>query len=195
MISVLNWTAAILTIITTTGLLLSKDWRWSLGYLALQYVGVFWMVKSNWLISMAAAKLVTGWMVCVILGITHIHSPVSFESETSWPQGNLFRAITAAFALAVTFALASRTAAWLGLELPIAWSGLILLGIGLLMLGMTSQPFRVILGILTFLAGFEVLYAGVETSILVAALLAAVNLGVALTGAYFLVTRNAEAPQ
>jgi hypothetical protein len=44
----------------------------------------------------------------------------------------------------------------------------------------------VIYGLLTVLAGFEILYAAVEGSILVAALLCVVNLGVGLVGAYLL---------
>jgi len=42
------------------------------------------------------------------------------------------------------------------------------------------------LGLLTVLGGFEVLYAVVETSILVTGLLAMANLGIALVGAYLL---------
>jgi hypothetical protein len=60
------------------------------------------------------------------------------------------------------------------------------MGVGLLHLGMTTRPFRVIIGLLTVLAGFEILYAAVESSVLVAGLLAAINLGLALLGSYFL---------
>jgi hypothetical protein len=63
----------------------------------------------------------------------------------------------------------------------------ILIGLGLLHLGLTSGTLRVILGLLTILAGFEILYAAVESSVLVAGLLAVVNLGLALVGAYLLV--------
>jgi len=59
--------------------------------------------------------------------------------------------------------------------------------LGLLHLGLTSSALRVTLGLLTVLAGFEILYAAVETSVLVAGLLAAVSLGLALAGAYLLV--------
>ena len=75
---------------------------------------------------------------------------------------------------------------WLGLSSPVAWSGLLLIGLGLLHLGITSDPFRVIMGLLTVMAGFEVLYAAVESSTLVTALLVVVDLGLALAGAYFL---------
>ena len=54
---------------------------------------------------------------------------------------------------------------------------------------------RVILGLLTLLAGFEIIYAAVESSELVAAALAVVNLGLALTGAYLLSALGGEEAQ
>ena len=54
---------------------------------------------------------------------------------------------------------------------------------------MTAQPFRVILGLLTTLSGFEALYAALESSVLGAAMLSVVNLGLALVGAYLLTSR------
>jgi hypothetical protein len=45
---------------------------------------------------------------------------------------------------------------------------------------------------LTALAGFEILYAAVESSALVTALLAVVNLGLALAGAYFMNVNQEE---
>jgi uncharacterized membrane protein len=58
---------------------------------------------------------------------------------------------------------------------------------GLLHLGIASHILRVIIGLMTFLSGFEVLYAAVEGSVLVAALLAVINLGLALVGSYLLI--------
>jgi hypothetical protein len=61
-----------------------------------------------------------------------------------------------------------------------------LIGVGLLQLGMSVHPLRIILGLLTVLSGFELIYAGVETSILIAGMQALVVLGLALGGAYLL---------
>jgi hypothetical protein len=77
-------------------------------------------------------------------------------------------------------------------EMEQVWGGLILIGIGLLHLGLTAQPLRVVLGLLTVLSGFEILYAAVESATLVAGLLAGVNLGLALVGAYLLVSPGLE---
>jgi hypothetical protein len=76
---------------------------------------------------------------------------------------------------------------WLpGITLPVAYGGLFLVGMGLLQLGVTIQPLRVIIGLLTILCGFEILYASIENSVLVAALLSVINLGLALVGAYLI---------
>jgi hypothetical protein len=79
-----------------------------------------------------------------------------------------------------------------GIGMPVISGSLILMGLGMLQLGMTAQPFRVILGLLTTLSGFEALYAALESSILVAAMMSTVNLGLALVGAYLLTARKQE---
>jgi hypothetical protein len=73
-----------------------------------------------------------------------------------------------------------------GIGAPVIAGTILLTGIGLLHLGTSSQIARVIFALLTVLGGFEILYAAVEGSILVAALLAVVNLGLGLVGAYLL---------
>ncbi|MGD0751087.1 MAG: hypothetical protein ABSA23_06730 [Anaerolineales bacterium] len=180
----LNWLMLLLAIFASTGLLFSRDWRWSLGLLAVQYLSVFWMVQAHWPITLAATKLVTGWMACAILGIAQLNAKEA--SESTWLQGRLFHIFAAGMVLAATFALSLRVDTWLGVSLPLAWGGLLLIGVGLLHLGITSDSFQVIIGLLTVMAGFEILYAAVESSALVTALLAVINLGLALAGAYFM---------
>jgi uncharacterized membrane protein len=74
---------------------------------------------------------------------------------------------------------------------PVTSGSLLLIGMGLLHLGITSYVLRVVIGLMTVLSGFEILYSAVEGSILVAALLAVINLGLALVGAYLLIAENA----
>jgi hypothetical protein len=185
MITELNWIALFIAVVTSIGLLLHKNWRWGIGFLATQYISIFWLVQSHWPISMAAVKLVTGWMVCAVLGLALLNNDLA-ETQGSGPQGRFFRLLTAGIIMAATYALSLRASIWLGLSLPIAWGSLLLIGMGSLQLGISSQPFRVIVGLLTVLAGFEILYASVESSVLVAALLSVINLGLSLTGAFFL---------
>ena len=69
---------------------------------------------------------------------------------------------------------------------------LLLVGLGLLHLGITSSILRVVIGLMTVLSGFEILYSAVEGSILVAALLATINLGLALVGAYLMIAQSSS---
>jgi hypothetical protein len=64
--------------------------------------------------------------------------------------------------------------------------GLLLISTGLIHLGLTADILRVTIGLLTLIAGFEIIYAAVENSILVAGLLALTNLGLGLVGSYLL---------
>lgn len=183
---VLDWIALALVLSASAAIFVTRNWRWNLLSLAVQYAAVFWFVQTNWGLALAAVKVVTGWMICAALGLAHRGLRQPDEEETSWPQGQLFRLAATGIAVIIAFAAASGLRSWLGLSVPVAWGALILIGMGLLILGISAEPFRVVLGLLTVLSGFEVIYAAVESSILVAGLLAAINLGLALVGAHFL---------
>jgi hypothetical protein len=186
--SILSWVAVVIVTVTSISLLISRDWRWDLGILAGQYVGAFILVAQHWPLGMAAAKLVTGWMATAALGMTLTALPLQPEIvERSWPQGRIFRLFIAGIIVVLTIAATSRLQNALGgVDAPVIAGAVLLIGIGLLQLAMSSQIARVIFGLLTVLAGFEVLYAAVEGSILVAALLVVVNLGLGLVGAYLI---------
>jgi hypothetical protein len=137
---------------------------------------------------MASVKVVTGWMATAALGMTRLSSAKDEgRDESFWPRGRWFRIFLAGIVALLAAAAAPRVEAVIpGLGLQVVTGGLLLAGMGLIHLGITSQILRVITALLTLLSGFEILYAGVESSILVAGLLAAVNLGLALAGSYLM---------
>jgi hypothetical protein len=143
---------------------------------------------------MAVAKMVAGWMAGAILGIAMTSVPDTWrDMEKSINFGPIFRILAALiFALAIT-SLVIHSESWLSMiNVPIRWGSFVLIGFGLLQLSLTSHPLRVIIGLLTSLSGFEIIYAAVETSTLVTGLLAGVNLGLALVGAYLLIAPTME---
>lgn len=187
MVDTFLWIAALVLGVTSVGLLLSRDWRWSIGLLAIQYFAAFLLVSIHWPLTMSAAKLVTGWMAAAVLGMTQLNAKDESVGETSWPEGRLFRIFAAGLFLMTVSVAANNLTSWLpDAGLPLIWGGLVLIGLGLLHLGMTLHPMKVILGLLTTLLGFEMLYSTIENSILVAGLLAIVTLGLSLAGAYLL---------
>ncbi len=170
--------------LTSLVLLFYPNWRWTLLAVGVQYLAVAWLVSLSWPAGLAAIKLVVGWMAGAVLST--VQATIDVPSEAF--SGRLFRLMVAILLLVVIFTLPPTTRAWLQVSQPVFWGGMVLASMGLLQVSMTSRPLRVVLGLLTFLAGFEVLYAGLEFSVLVAGLMAAINLGLALAGTYLLST-------
>jgi len=60
----------------------------------------------------------------------------------------------------------------------------VMLTMGLLQLGLSGSAFRVCVGLMTLLSGFEVVYSLIEPSLAVLALIASVHIGLALVASY-----------
>ena len=172
-------------------ILLTRSWRWRVGALALQYVGVFWLVALSWPVGLASIKLVVGWMAGAILGVSRIDQLPT--DRRRWPTEWVFLGSVMLLVFFSVSTLAPRIEGWLPTEHPAqTWGGLLLIGSGLIHLGVASRGLRVIVSLMTAISGFEILYAVVESSSLVAGLLATVNLGIALVGAYLLSNLSEE---
>jgi hypothetical protein len=186
------WIAVVLLLITSTGLLILRDWRWSLILLAIQFLGVFILTLQHWPLGMASVKLVAGWMSAAILGMTRSSFPSQeIEEGGPWPRGRLFRLFAAGIILLIVWVVTPAVDTIMAdAGYAITGGALILIGMGLLHLGITSYILRVVIGLMTVLSGFEIIYSAVEGSILVAALLATINLGLALVGAYLMIAQN-----
>lgn len=189
-----SWAAVVLAGATATGILLARDWRWELGFMALQYVAAAALARLHWPVGMAAAMLVTGWMSISALGMTLTNLGVpAAASKGAWPEGRPFRLFMAGMIVVLAAGAGGRgVQTAVGIEPPVLAGAILLAGIGALQLGSTSQTARIVLGLLTVLSGFEIFYAGVEGSILVAGLLSVVILGLGLIGSYLL---SAEVPE
>ena len=191
---IIAWAAVVLVSATATGLLLTRDWRWSLGLLGAQYVGTAALAAQHWPLGMAAAKLVAGWIATAALGMTITGIPSRPTSDSaSWPQGRVFRILMAGMVFILAAVLTPRIQDVIsGVGAPVIAGTIVLIGIGWLQLGSSDQVRRIIIGLLTVLAGFEAFYAAVEGSILVAGMLAVITLGLGLVGAYLLSASQAQ---
>jgi len=179
--------AVILVAVTAIILLSSYDWRLSLSALGAMYVGVFVLVALSWPLEMAVVKLAAGWISASVLGISLINRPLAAPRRRYIVSEIVFRISASGLMGLVAVSLTPKVlAALTNATYEQALGGLLLLGLGILHLGFTADPLRVALGLLTVLAGFEILYTVIESSALVAGFLAAINMGMALTGAYLL---------
>ena len=188
-IDIISWITVGLMLVTSTVILINRDWRVGLGALAVQYVAAFWLVTRHLPFIMGSAKLITGWMVVAALGMTRLGLPSAEDEkeEPFLPRGQWFRVVLICIVALVTAGATPRIESAIpGMGWQVIAGGLLLIGAGVIHLGMTSDTLNIILGLLTMLTGFEILYAAIESSILVAGLLAVTNLGLGVTGSYLL---------
>lgn len=198
--------AAILVTISSLLLLITVNWRGSIFLFGLTTFGVFLLLTNHWSPAMAVSQLVAGWMSGAVLALAMNSLPGAAqaeeeegspnpapgfhpESHSALKPGRLFFLLAAIFIGSVLFSQLGEIPRWFpDLGPAPAWSGLVLIGFGLLKLGYTARVLPAFLGLLTSLSGFEILYASVQSSLLVAGLLAVIHLGLALAGAYLLVS-------
>jgi hypothetical protein len=179
-----------LAVAVTAGLLIALDSRrLGVGLLAVQYLCVAWLAGLALPLPIAAAKLVAGLMTCGVLALSvaALHWEVPRQPTGAVPRGHAFRWI--AVLIVATVALGLGRENWMGLPgvaSAAAVGSSFLMALGLLQIGITEDPLRVGIGLLTLLSGFEIAYSAVEPSLAVIALLAAVHLGIALVVSYLL---------
>jgi hypothetical protein len=162
------------------GILAARDWRWRLGFAALQYAAVFVWVAGIWGLELAAVKLAAGWVALAILGSS---SPGAARQPGD--AGALFRALVFALVALAAWSVAPQLVEWV--PSVSRWQGtaaIVLAAVGLVLMGMSRGALANAAGQLVFLSGFELAFASQEQAALLAGLLAAVNLAVALAGAY-----------
>lgn len=175
-----------------------RQWLVNLIALAAQYLGMFLLLTLVRPPTLAAIKLIVGWMDTLVLYITlaSVGELYTLKAPHRLSSGQIFRLLAGLFMIVFTIVFLPQIQSLFLMEgnqpLLLAAVGTMLLG--LLQVSMISEPFYIILGLLTFLSGFELLYAALELSLLLEALFAGINLGLALVGAYFLV-KDAEIEQ
>jgi hypothetical protein len=180
-------------VMTSTLLLLSDEIRLNIAVIGFQYLAVFTIVASAWPVDLAAVKLVAGWLSVSILGISRLDSAQPQDKRTLLVPEWKFRLFSTALVALVAASVAPGVQNLIpDAEFTVVGPALFLIGMGLLHNALTRFPTQALLGILTSLSGFEIIYSLVEVSALVAGLLAVVNLGIAFVGAYLLATHTIE---
>ncbi len=178
----------IMFIVTSFILILGLDWRISLTALVVQYTGVFILIGAIWPLEMVLVKLITGWIATAILGMEVINLSIKDSvKESVRLGGRLFRLLLATLVGISILTFTPGIAKWfLQASYEQLLGGIFLISMGVLYLGFSDQPLRVGIGILTFLSGFEIIYATVDTSPLVTGFLSIITLGIALIISYLI---------
>ena len=185
--------AFVLIVMASMMILIFRDWRLTAIALAVQYLGAFVLVSLSWPLGMAVVKLIVGWMATAAVAFswqaTDAHNqPSTDTSITDSTSSLLFRGAAGLLIVLLNFALTPslQTNVFPQVDLVIIQGGVMIMGMALMQLGINSDPYLVIISLLSFLLGFEIIHAALEVSTLLTGLFVLVNLGLALVGAYFI---------
>ncbi|MDF1520007.1 MAG: hypothetical protein RQ728_05745 [Brevefilum sp.] len=187
----LSTLAFLMIVITAMVILIFRDWRINTAALTLQYLAVFYLVTLSWPIGLAIVKLIVGWMATAAIGLTCLRQ-MDDSPPTESTSSLFFRALAGLMIILVMFVISStlQDTVFPNVDLVIIRSGLMLVGMALMQLGTNASPYLIIMSLLSFMAGFELIHAALERSTLLTGLMASVNLGLALVGVYFIMKSN-----
>jgi len=180
-------------VVTASLIIVIRDWRVSLAALLAQYLLVGFLLTRLIAPEVATVKTLVGALICSILYLTARR--VRWGRQRSKPSGEVFPVSWPFRLLAIILAglVASNLLnSYPPPEVPrdIGFTCYWLVLMGLLAMILTEEPLKAGLGLLTFIAGFELFYAALESSLSVIGLLGAVNLLMALAIAYLVSARE-----
>jgi hypothetical protein len=189
---VLGSIAAILVATTGSLLALVQSQRARAGILAMQYAGAAGLAWEWADGRTVLARLAAGLAACAIVWVGVADRPQGGEPHRI---SRLVRHPLHGVAVGVVLIAAVGLGSGGGTGMPgiggVAAAGAtVLMALGLLQMGTGEDAFRMATGILTLLAGFELIYGRIEPSLAVVALLGAVHIGVALVCAYMMRLRG-----
>ena len=167
--------------------------QWAINILALgfQYICFFLIILDVRSPLLAAIKLIVGLMVTLMLYLTVVSSGLieSLLRPQRPTAGEVFRGTIALLLVLISFLAGAglQQSAFPQSSQLLLTASLGLILFGLFQMGTITEPLYLVIGLLTFLSGFELLYASLEFSRVLEALFTAVNLSLALVGSYFIV--------
>lgn len=208
-LSIFVTTSAAITVMFTAGIIVViKDWRASLFALVIQYIIVGLLLMSEVRMELALIKTLVGSLLCVILYVTARRvrwgrpatvPPLADEEEeitetpvSQWtlPTELPFRFLAALLVMVVAYGGAS-TFPLPDVNEAISLAVYTMAALGILAMGLTDEPLKAGLGLLTFVAAFELYYTVLEPSLVVVGFLGVSNFLIALAIAYLTVARAA----
>ena len=204
--------AAYLALLTALLIIVAWDWRLAIAALAVQYFASTILFLDVLDPRLSVIKLLVGWFICLMLYFTarqvnwgRLPEDVSTEEAVQWrrerqvrfgpylmPSNAPFRVFLALMVALAVVTLSQRAGFRLpAVSQPMNLAIFALCGMGLLGLGLTTEPLKAGMALLTFMTGFELFYNSLEQSVAMLVFLAAANLILVLTISYLAQTRHA----
>ena len=191
--TIATWMIALLCIL----LVVWDNPKFVLAGLCVVYALSAWLVITSLPPSSGGAKFLAGLVACgiIYLGLSGSGWDEELDHDHPIPTGKPFRIGASLLVLLAAIGLSGNVSTLIpDLLSYVAQGAMMLLVTGILILGLFDSAFRVGIGLLVLLAGFDILYSSVEPSLAIVALLALVHIGIAWVVSYLLLINPSALP-
>lgn len=180
---IINTLLIFASIAITALILVSRDWRWEVFGVSVLYLIAFALIIQIWPFTLAAVKLMSGLMSVALL------STVKINLEEQVEQDEVFSSRIFVFLLAcLTWIIVTATVNDLNEILPISYTnlyvGMIIICAGIIKFSLNQDFFDIVIGLLAFLTGFDIIYSSLEGSALVTGIYSLIIFLICVLGSY-----------
>ena len=173
-------------ILSITTLLISNSSQTVLIFLGILYLCSFLMLLQVWPLGLAFVQLLAGLLTVIVIN--------SFCSQFTWQIKTpriAMDILMVIFVSVITFAFAPQLSIYLTESSQFLIIGFFMFVIGLLQAGTSQNTFQIFISLFIFTLGFLILYAPLEGSALVTALISVIQVALAFVGSR-MVAKNKE---
>jgi len=175
-------------------ILIASDWRMRIAGLSSLYIVGFIVILQVWPIALASVKLISGLMGMALLSTSQLTAYQPGESRP-YPSVIVFRLLMAILFWIIISAVAQKINEWLPIPYTNLFIGLSLMSSGIIIVGIMKRFIDTIIGLLTILIGFDIIYSSLEGSALVTGILALITILICLLSGYFNDVNYEEEPE
>ncbi len=180
---ILNTLLILIAIATTVIVMVARDWRWLIFGLTMSYIIGFVLIVQIWPLPLATVKLLSGLMGVVILSMSKVN--LERQNDTEEPlSSRIFVFLLACLSWVIVSSTINKLNEWLPVSYTNLYIGLVISLAGILKFSIHQTTYEIIIGLLVFLAGFDIIYSSLEGSALVTGIYALIVLLICVLGSY-----------
>jgi hypothetical protein len=180
---IINSILITLAVITAAIFLAAPNWYWRIAILSIIQLIGFILILQIWPIALASIKLISGWMGSLLIGYSIYANPN--DSSNEFPLSQIFFRLTIIGLIWIFLTInAGLMLEWLPIDYTFLFIGLIFFITGMISFGIFKEPVEIIMGLLVFLAGFDIIYSSLEGSALVTGIYALIIVLISLIGVF-----------
>ena len=180
---IINTIIILIAIALSAVILIANDWRWVLFGLATIYILGFVLIVQLWPMTLAAVKLISGLLGAALLSMIRVNSSVQPEDDEP-VSSRIFIFLLASLSWIIVSSTITRLNEWLPISYTSLYVGMVIMLAGIIKFSIYQEVFDILIGLLVFLGGFDIIYSSLEGSALVTGIYGLITISICILGSY-----------